>query len=72
MPPTQDGTATPSAGDPSGAIPLWREIRRSINDQSGQGPPMRIPGEKRSPFPDDCGSRAGVFAEAVRDGAPAV
>ena len=29
---------------------------------------MRIPGEKRSPFPDDCGNRAGVFAEAVRDG----
>ena len=29
---------------------------------------MRIPGEKRSPFPDDCGSRAGEFAEAVRDG----
>ena len=29
---------------------------------------MRIPGEKRSPFPDECGSRAGEFAEAVRDG----
>ena len=29
---------------------------------------MRIPGEKRSPFPDDCGNRAGEFAEAVRDG----
>ena len=29
---------------------------------------MRIPGEKRSSFPDDCGSRAGDFAEAVRDG----
>ena len=29
---------------------------------------MRIPGEKRSPFPDECGSRAGDFAEAVRDG----
>ena len=29
---------------------------------------MRIPGEKRSPFPDECGNRAGVFAEAVRDG----
>ena len=29
---------------------------------------MRIPGDKRSPFPDECGNRAGVFAEAVRDG----
>lgn len=29
---------------------------------------MRIPGEKRSPFPDDCGNRAGEFAESVRDG----
>lgn len=29
---------------------------------------MRIPGEKRSPFPDECGNRAGIFAEAVRDG----
>ena len=29
---------------------------------------MRIPGEKRSPFPDECGNRAGMFAEAVRDG----
>ncbi len=28
---------------------------------------MRIPGEKRSLHPDDCGQRAGVFAEAVRD-----
>ena len=29
---------------------------------------MRIPGDKRSPFPDECGARAGIFAEAVRDG----
>lgn len=29
---------------------------------------MRIPGTKRSPTPDECGNRAGVFAEAVRDG----
>ncbi len=28
---------------------------------------MRIPGEKRSPYPDECGARAGRFAEAVRD-----
>ena len=28
---------------------------------------MRIPGEKRSLYPDDCGQRAGVFAEAIRD-----
>ena len=28
---------------------------------------MRIPGEKRSSQPDECGNRAGVFAEAVRD-----
>ena len=28
---------------------------------------MRIPGEKRSPDPDECGQRAGQFAEAVRD-----
>ena len=29
---------------------------------------MPIPGERRSPFPDECGNRAGIFAEAVRDG----
>ena len=29
---------------------------------------MRIPGHKRSLEPDDIGNRAGVFAEAVRDG----
>ncbi len=29
---------------------------------------MRIPGEKRSQFPDEVGSRAGVFAVAIRDG----
>ena len=29
---------------------------------------MRIPGDKRSQYPDECGNRAGVFAEAVRDG----
>jgi hypothetical protein len=29
---------------------------------------MRIPGQKRSLYPDEVGSRAGVFAEAVRDG----
>ena len=29
---------------------------------------MRIPGHKRFSDPDECGSRAGVFAEAVRDG----
>lgn len=28
---------------------------------------MRIPGEKRSQLPDQCGNLAGVFAEAVRD-----
>ena len=29
---------------------------------------MRIPGDKRSLEPDDIGNRAGVFAEAIRDG----
>ena len=29
---------------------------------------MRIPGQKRSLYPDEVGNRAGVFAEAVRDG----
>ena len=29
---------------------------------------MHIPGEKRSLQPDDVGSRAGIFAESVRDG----
>ena len=29
---------------------------------------MWIPGHKRFSDPDECGSRAGVFAEAVRDG----
>ena len=29
---------------------------------------MQIPGEKRSRQPDDVGNRAGIFAEAVRDG----
>lgn len=29
---------------------------------------MRIPGNKRSQEPDDIGNRAGIFAEAVRDG----
>ena len=29
---------------------------------------MRIPGQKRSQEPDDVGNRAGLFAEAVRDG----
>ena len=28
---------------------------------------MKIPGEKRSQYPDDCGHRAGAFAEAIRD-----
>ena len=28
---------------------------------------MRIPGEKRSSQPDECGNRAGIFAEAIRD-----
>ena len=28
---------------------------------------MRIPGQKRSMYPDECGDRAGIFAEAVRD-----
>ena len=28
---------------------------------------MRIPGHKRSLNPDECGDRAGTFAEAVRD-----
>ena len=30
---------------------------------------MKIPGEKRSQYPDDCGHRAGAFAESVRDDA---
>ena len=38
------------------------------NRNSAQESLMRIPGEKRSPFPDECGNRAGAFAEAVRDG----
>ena len=29
---------------------------------------MRIPGDKRSQYPDECGNRAGMFAEAIRDG----
>lgn len=29
---------------------------------------MRIPGEKRSLYPDEIGLRAGIFAEAIRDG----
>ena len=29
---------------------------------------MRIPGHKRSQEPDDIGNRAGIFAEAIRDG----
>ena len=29
---------------------------------------MPIPGDRRSPFPDECGNQAGIFAEAVRDG----
>ena len=29
---------------------------------------MRIPGQKRSLYPDEVGNRAGMFAEAVRDG----
>ena len=28
---------------------------------------MRIPGEKRSAYPDECGQVAGTFAEAIRD-----
>ena len=28
---------------------------------------MRIPGEKRSSYPDDVGTRAGVFAESIRE-----
>ena len=28
---------------------------------------MQIPGHKRSQQPDECGNRAGIFAEAVRD-----
>ena len=28
---------------------------------------MRIPGEKRSLYPDECGQIAGTFAEAIRD-----
>ena len=28
---------------------------------------MRIPGHKRSLHPDECGDRAGIFAEAIRD-----
>ena len=33
---------------------------------------MRIPGEKRSSQPDECGNRAGIFAEAIRDNALAL
>jgi len=29
---------------------------------------MQLPGDKRSEQPDECGNRAGVFAEAIRDG----
>ena len=29
---------------------------------------MKIPGEKRSLYPDDCGHQAGSFAESIRDG----
>ena len=29
---------------------------------------MRMPGRKRSDEPDDCGERAGVFAQAIREG----
>ena len=29
---------------------------------------MRIPGEKRSLYPDEVGTRAGIFAAAIRDG----
>ncbi len=28
---------------------------------------MRIPGNRRSQYPDECGTRAGLFAEAVKD-----
>jgi hypothetical protein len=28
---------------------------------------MHIPGDKRSLYPDECGNRAGMFAEAIRD-----
>ena len=29
---------------------------------------MQLPGDKRSEQPDECGNRAGGFAEAIRDG----
>lgn len=29
---------------------------------------MSLPGEQRSKYPDECGHRAGAFAEAIRDG----
>ena len=29
---------------------------------------MQLPGDRRSEQPDECGNRAGVFAEAIRDG----
>ena len=29
---------------------------------------MQLPGDKKSEQPDECGNRAGVFAEAIRDG----
>ena len=29
---------------------------------------MSLPGEQRSKYPDECGHRAGTFAEAIRDG----
>ncbi len=33
-----------------------------------QKSPMHIPGQKRGLEPDECGLRAGKFAEAIRDG----
>lgn len=29
---------------------------------------MQMPGQKRSLYPDEVGTRAGLFAEAIRDG----
>src|SRR5215471_17664712 len=42
--------------------------RPSRNDTQGDKVrPMGIPGEQRSPYPDEVGARAGAFAAAIRD-----
>ena len=39
--------------------------RRLVDQERGR---MSLPGEQRSRYPDECGHRAGAFAEAIRDG----